>query len=98
MCTADQALQVLQFGADCGMNPRHEMKVNMAVRGMGRRRQRPGFVLVLLLARLLATAFPRQSFFRPFLFARFQVVGVPFDLLNDVFLLNLALEPAQGVL
>lgn len=70
----------------------------MAAKGMGRQRQRPGFLLVLLLARFLTTAFPRQSLFCPFLFARFQVVGVSFDLLDDVFLLNLALEPAQGVL
>lgn len=54
--------------------------------------------LVLLLARFLTTALPSQSFFCPLLFARLQVVGVPLDLLDNIFLLYLAFETAESVL
>jgi hypothetical protein len=67
-------------------------------RGMGRPEAAARILLVLLLARFLTTAFPRQSFLCPFLLARLQVVGVSLDLLDDIFLLHFALETAQGAL
>lgn len=44
---------------------------------------------------LLAIALACQSFLGPSLFARLQVKGVSFDLLNDVFLLYLALKTPE---
>jgi hypothetical protein len=47
---------------------------------------------------LFAIAFARQSFFDPALFTGLQVVGVAFDLLNDIFLLHLPLKaPESGL-
>ncbi len=45
---------------------------------------------------LLAIALAGEGFLRAPLFAGFQVERVPFDFLNDVFLLNLALKAAEG--
>lgn len=56
-----------------------------------------GLLLVLLPARLLAIAFARQSLFHPAFLAGFQMIGMPLDFLNDIFLLDLPFEPAQGV-
>ena len=53
--------------------------------------------LVLLPARLLAIAFARQSLLRPAFLAGFQIIGMPLDFLDDIFLLDLPFEPAQGV-
>ena len=53
--------------------------------------------LIMLFANLLAGTLSRQSLFHPALLARFQVVGVTLHVLDDVFRLNLALEPTQGV-
>jgi len=39
-----------------------------------------------------------QRLLDPALLARFQVKRMPFDLFNDVLLLDLSLEPAKGVL
>jgi hypothetical protein len=52
---------------------------------------------VLFLASLLAASFPCQSFPDTFFFAGLQVKGVALDLLNDVFLLHLALEAPQRI-
>jgi len=54
--------------------------------------------LVLLLTDLLAIAFACESFLHALLFAGFQVKGVALDLLDNVFLLYLALEAAKSVL
>jgi len=54
--------------------------------------------LVLLFTSLLAIPLARQCFLDATLFARFQVVGVTFDFLDDVFLLNLPLKPAERIL
>jgi hypothetical protein len=54
--------------------------------------------LLLFAAVLLAIAFTRKRLFdTPFL-TRLQVVRVPLDLFDDVFLLHFPLEPAQSVL
>src|SRR5271165_1311607 len=53
--------------------------------------------LILFLASLLAIPLARQSSFDAALLTGLQVVGVTFYFLDDVFLLNLALEPAQSV-
>jgi hypothetical protein len=58
----------------------------------------PLFQLVLLFASFFAATFSCQSFFYTFLFTGFQVKGVAFDFLDDVFLLHLALEAAQSIL
>jgi hypothetical protein len=50
--------------------------------------------LVLFLACLLARALASQRGFDALLLARFEVEGVSLDLLDDVFLLHLALETA----
>jgi hypothetical protein len=44
---------------------------------------------------LFAVALTRQSFLGTLLLTRFQVEGMPLDFLNDVLLLDLALETAQ---
>lgn len=61
-------------------------------------RQRPEFAsLVLLFPSFFPTALPRQCFLCALLFARFQVVGMTLHFLDDVILLHLALEAAEGV-
>jgi hypothetical protein len=52
--------------------------------------------LLDILTALLPVPFPGKRFFRAPLLARLQVKGVSFDLLNNVFLLNLALEAAES--
>jgi hypothetical protein len=52
---------------------------------------------VLLLPSFFATSFPCQGFLDTFFFAGLQVKGVALNLLNDVFLLHLALETSQRV-
>src|SRR5207237_2145619 len=54
--------------------------------------------LVLLFASFLPAALPRQRFFHTLLFAGLQVKGVTLDLLDDVFLLHLALKTPQCIL
>src|SRR5277367_778703 len=54
--------------------------------------------LVLLLAHLLPGALACEGSFDSFFLSGFQVKGVALDLFDDVFLLHLALEAAQGVL
>jgi hypothetical protein len=46
---------------------------------------------------LLAQSLPRKRFLCPALLAGFHVEAVLLDLLDDVFLLHLALEPPQGI-
>jgi len=53
--------------------------------------------LVLFFPRFLAAALARQSFFYALLLARLQVKGVTLDLLDNVFLLHLALEATQRI-
>ena len=56
------------------------------------------FALVLLFSSFLAAALASQRFFYALLFARLEVKGVTLNLLNNVLLLDLTLEAAQGVL
>src|SRR5687768_8933488 len=61
-------------------------------------RGQPGGVLLLrLAANLLPIAFPRQRLLRALLVARLQIEAVLLDVLDDVFLLDLALETPEGV-
>ena len=53
--------------------------------------------LVLFLASFLTAALTCQRFLYALLFTRLQVVGVTLNLLNNVFLLNLAFEATKGV-
>jgi hypothetical protein len=59
--------------------------------------RRPMGMSVLFLASFLAASFPCQRFPDMFFFAGLQVKGVALDLLNDAFLLHLALEAAQRI-
>ena len=52
---------------------------------------------VLLFPSFFATTLPCQSFLDTFFLARLQVKGVALNLLDDVFLLHLALETPQGI-
>ena len=52
---------------------------------------------ILLFTSLLAVPLARQSCFDAFLFTRFQVVGVTFYFLDDVFLLYLPLKTAKSI-
>jgi hypothetical protein len=54
--------------------------------------------LILLFPSLLAIPLARQGCLDATLLARFEVVGVTLDFLDDVLLLNLPLKPAQRVL
>ena len=54
--------------------------------------------LVLFLACFFAGPLASQRGLYPLLFARLQVEGVALYLLNDVFLLHLALKAAQSIL
>ncbi len=56
------------------------------------------FQLILLFTSLLAIPLARQCFLDATLFTGLQVVGVTFDFLDDVFLLNLPLKPAECIL
>src|SRR5439155_22270358 len=47
-------------------------------------------------AHFLPQALARQGLFDPLFFAGFQIVGMFLDILDNVFLLNLALETAKG--
>src|SRR5580658_9866978 len=55
-------------------------------------------MLILLFTSLLAIPLARQCFLDATLLTGFQVVGVTFDFLDDVFLLNLPLKPAERIL
>ena len=59
---------------------------------------RSGSELVLLFTSLLAITLAGQSCLDALLLAGLQVVGVSLDLLNDIFLLHLALETAERIL
>ena len=56
------------------------------------------FLLFRLSASLLSIAFTGQGLFDPEFLAWLQIEGVPFDLSDDVFLQDLPLEAAEGVL
>ena len=53
--------------------------------------------LVLLFTSLLAIPLPRQCCLHATLFTRLEVVGVTFDFLDDVFLLDLPFKAAQRI-
>jgi hypothetical protein len=63
-----------------------------------RRRAASPTVLILLATLLLAQSLPRKRFLGPAFFARLHVKAMLLDFFDDVFLLHLALETAQGVL
>ena len=52
--------------------------------------------LIGMLSHLLATPFSCKRLLRPALVAWLQIERVFLDVFDDVFLLNLALEPSQG--
>src|SRR5262249_33454536 len=54
--------------------------------------------LLQLAPELLAIALARERLFGAPFVARFQIEGVLLDILDDVFLLNLPFEPAEGAL
>jgi hypothetical protein len=54
--------------------------------------------LILFAALLFPQSLSRQRLFHPGFFSRFHVKAVPLDFLNDVFLLDLALETPQRIL
>jgi hypothetical protein len=47
---------------------------------------------------LFPASLPRQSLLDPLLLARLQVEGMPFDFLDDVFLLHFSFEASECVL
>jgi hypothetical protein len=53
---------------------------------------------VLVVPGLLTVALASQGCLDPLLFSRLQIEGMPFDFLDDVFLLNFPLKAAQGIL
>ncbi len=59
--------------------------------------RRVSYRLLCFFASLLAIPFPRQRFFHATLLTGLQIEGVALDFLDDVFLLDLPLEPAQCV-
>ena len=61
-------------------------------------KERPSAALVLFFARLLASTLASESSLDTLFLAGLQVEGVALDLLDNVFLLHLALETAQRVL
>ena len=61
-------------------------------------RGRPFDALLLFFTRLFASALASQRGLHTLSFAGLQVKGVALDLLDDVFLLHLALEAAQRIL
>ena len=61
-------------------------------------KERPFATSVLFFARLLASSFASERGLYTFLFAGLQVEGVALDLLDNVFLLHLALEATQSIL
>ena len=58
----------------------------------------PAYVLVTFAALLFARAFPRQRLLGAAAISRFQVEGMLLDILDDIFLLHLPLEPAKRAL
>src|SRR5581483_2627594 len=94
-------ISYIAFGANCPI---------LAIRKAATRRVRPLLCLlsrqqipaenrlILLLARLFPAALTGQGFFHPLLFTRFQVEAVALYFLNDVLLLDLPFEAAQGIL
>lgn len=60
--------------------------------------ERPFPALVLFFARLLASSLASQRSFHTLLLAGLQVEGVTLNLLDDVFLLHLALKATKSVL
>src|ERR1700733_1131424 len=56
-----------------------------------------GTFSILFLACLFPGAFASERGLDAFLLSGLQIKGVSFDLLNDVFLLHLALETPQGI-
>jgi hypothetical protein len=52
--------------------------------------------LTLFASELLAIPFAGEGLLRPALITRFQIEGMLLDVLDDVFLLNLPLEPTES--
>ena len=61
-------------------------------------KERPFNALILFFACLLSGALARERGLHTLFFAGLQVEGVSLNLLDDVFLLHLALEAAQSIL
>src|SRR4029079_18022322 len=63
-----------------------------------RRRSRSAAALLRFASKLLAITLSRQRLLRAAFIARLQVEGVLLDILDDVFLLHLPLEPSESAL
>ena len=61
-------------------------------------KEQPFIALILFFACLFSGALARERRLHTLFLARFQVEGVTLNLLDDVFLLHLALEAAQSIL
>ena len=66
-------------------------------RDSGDLKQTGSVVLILLFTSFFTIPLPRQRFLYASLFAGLQVEGMTFHFFNDVFLLDLALKPAQCI-
>src|SRR5229473_1593814 len=75
----------------CSAEPRGKRRGDLTEPG-------PPLKLVRFPPLLLAQSLPRKRFLCPALLAGFHVEAVLLDFLDDVFLLHLALETAQGIL
>jgi hypothetical protein len=75
----------------CGAEPRRKRIGGPGVTGTA------SLNLIRFPPLLLAQSLPRKRFLGPALLAGFHVEAVLLDFLDDVFLLHLTLEPAQGV-
>ncbi len=93
------------MNADCDLNP-YDPSPDESPPQLCRKRKRATasssgpflYYLILLFASFFTTTLACQSLFYPLLLARFQVVGVTLHFLDDVFLLHLAFETAEGIL
>jgi hypothetical protein len=83
-------------GTKLQQKPKHLCLRGPDSRKCGAEPQRKGR-LVRFAPLLLAQSLPRKRFFGPALFAGFHVEAVLLYFLDDVFLLHLALEAAQGI-
>jgi hypothetical protein len=73
-------------------------RIETLVRGGNEIQKSVTQISILLSPNLFSSTLLCRSLFKSALRTRFQVVGVTLHFLDDVFRLNLALEPTQGIL
>ena len=81
----------------CGAEPRWNGTVDCFAAALDDDRSAVTLDLVRFPPLLLAQSLPRKRFLRPAFLAGLHVEAVLLDFLDDVFLLHLALESAQGI-